>query len=493
MRNSYSVIPKKTSSTFSLKRFAVCTSIMATCAFSSMSVQAAEPVAKAVTQTAPEVSALELAYKKEFTFLKAQKNDLQKRLTSLLQDTNKQFDTEKSRLIELEKNVLGSNGRVEINKSLLLDTQRLIEANEDIQQVFEATFLQADVALEKYQGSLENDKTFQSLNDGQKVSELFKRSQKLLKKLSSVTIKNGDFHLLDGSKVGGDIIHFGNVARFGISMSPSNEVQGGMLAPAGEGLFKLWEQDNAPLGLETAKALHQGEIPATLEMFLIENPQAAVQAQKEKTVMDILKSGGIIGMIIVAFGIAALLMVLARALFLRRASHASSGVLAAVRPAIEEGDINKAMDISRQFDGATSRVVRATVRNLDRDREHLEDIVSESILHESEHLDRFGTTILVLASVSPLMGLLGTVTGMITTFDVITEFGTGDPKMLSGGISEALVTTELGLIVAIPAVLLGNLLSGWAIRIKNDMELGALHLINVFKQKQDQVPDKEAA
>jgi len=82
---------------------------------------------------------------------------------------------------------------------------------------------------------------------------------------------------------------------------------------------------------------------------------------------------------------------------------------------------------------------------------------------------------------------------MIATFDVITEFGTGDPKMLSGGISEALVTTELGLIVAIPAVLLGNLLSGWAERIKNDMELGALHLINLFKDKEERAKKTEAA
>ena len=94
--------------------------------------------------------------------------------------------------------------------------------------------------------------------------------------------------------------------------------------------------------------------------------------------------------------------------------------------------------------------------------------------------DRFGALIIVIAAVSPLLGLLGTVTGMIATFDVITEFGTGDPKLLSGGISIALVTTELGLIVAIPMLLFGNLLSGWAERIKDDMEQAALRVINQF-------------
>jgi biopolymer transport protein ExbB len=79
-----------------------------------------------------------------------------------------------------------------------------------------------------------------------------------------------------------------------------------------------------------------------------------------------------------------------------------------------------------------------------------------------------------------LLGLLGTVTGMISTFDVITEFGTGDPKLLSGGISIALVTTQLGLAVAIPLLLVGNVLSGWAERIMDDMEKVALRVINHY-------------
>jgi biopolymer transport protein ExbB len=69
---------------------------------------------------------------------------------------------------------------------------------------------------------------------------------------------------------------------------------------------------------------------------------------------------------------------------------------------------------------------------------------------------------------------------MISTFDVITEFGTGDPKLLSGGISIALVTTKLGLTVAIPALLVGSLLSAWARNIKRDMEHAALSVTNVF-------------
>jgi biopolymer transport protein ExbB len=73
---------------------------------------------------------------------------------------------------------------------------------------------------------------------------------------------------------------------------------------------------------------------------------------------------------------------------------------------------------------------------------------------------------------------------MISTFDIITEFGTGDPKLLSGGISVALVTTQLGLAVAIPALILGNLLSGWSNRIKDEMEKAALNVINIYDAPQ---------
>jgi biopolymer transport protein ExbB len=454
----------------------------------SPAVMAVEQQDNIKAKSVAQVSAIELAYKKEFAFLEAQKRDLQTRLTRLLQGSNDEFDAQKNSISILEGQVIARSQSVDLKKNLLLDAERIVQASEDNQEMFNSTFMQADATLEPYAGSLESDKTFQDLSDGNKVIELFTRANKVIKDLSSVRIEQGDFHVLDGSKVNGDVVYFGNVARFGITEEAS-----GALAPAGEGLFKLWSVNDNLVGEETAKTLLAGEQPSTLDLFLIENTNVAVQEQKEKTIIDVLKSGGVIGYIIVAFGIVALFMVLARAMFLRKASQSSQEVMNAVRPAVQQGDIPAAISACKALsknnrDGATSRVVQATIRNIDRDREHIEDIVSESILHESEHLDRFGMTILVLAAVSPLMGLLGTVTGMIATFDVITEFGTGDPKMLSGGISEALVTTELGLIVAIPAVLLGNLLSGWAERIKNDMELGALHLINVFKEKEDKAP-----
>jgi biopolymer transport protein ExbB len=93
------------------------------------------------------------------------------------------------------------------------------------------------------------------------------------------------------------------------------------------------------------------------------------------------------------------------------------------------------------------------------DPEALELKLDQAVISEAEHLDRLVWLVRVVSVVAPLLGLLGTVTGMIQTFQAITLFGAGDPKMMAGGISEALVTTMLGLITAAPLVLLHAFLS----------------------------------
>jgi biopolymer transport protein ExbB len=100
------------------------------------------------------------------------------------------------------------------------------------------------------------------------------------------------------------------------------------------------------------------------------------------------------------------------------------------------------------------RVLAVYEENRSADIETLELKLDEAILRESARLDRFLWAIKVVSVVAPLMGLLGTVTGMIRVFTTITLVGTGDPKMMASGISEALVTTMLGLFVAIPLVLI---------------------------------------
>ena len=113
-------------------------------------------------------------------------------------------------------------------------------------------------------------------------------------------------------------------------------------------------------------------------------------------------------------------------------------------------------------DNALGRILSVFNQNQAIDPESLELKIDEAILREVPKLEKFHSIIKVFAAVAPLLGLLGTVVGMIVTFQALTLFGTGDPKLMAGGISQALVTTMLGLIVAIPLVFLHSVLTSWS-------------------------------
>ncbi len=100
------------------------------------------------------------------------------------------------------------------------------------------------------------------------------------------------------------------------------------------------------------------------------------------------------------------------------------------------------------------RIYASALVNRKRSRDVIKEAVEDTGRHVVHDLERFLNTLGTIAGISPLLGLLGTVIGMILTFQAITLFGTGDPKTMAGGISQALVTTVLGLVVAIPTTLL---------------------------------------
>lgn len=129
-------------------------------------------------------------------------------------------------------------------------------------------------------------------------------------------------------------------------------------------------------------------------------------------------------------------------------------------------------------DNPLGRMLRIYEDNKDVDTETLEVRLGEAILEERPKVDRFVGLIKVIATVAPLMGLMGTVIGMIATFQAITLFGTGDPKTMAGGISQALVTTVLGLTVAIPTVLLHAIVSSRAAAVVNTLKHQTAGLIS---------------
>jgi biopolymer transport protein ExbB len=430
----------------------------------------AEATADEPGQVTEQPPSLEQAYQKEFAFLQGQKRDLERRIAEFRERAEQERRQLESDIAALESEVVELGSRAERLDEQVFESERSVEAARDNVNLLANTFLQAEATLDDWQApALEGDEVPRA----EDLASMFSAGIAQLSEAASVRRGEGEFFLDDGTRVSGQLVHVGRIATYGIS-----DRGAGALAPAGEGELKLWNEDSAA----AARALANGERVTPLPIFVYETLNAEVEQRAAKGVFQTISDGGVIGWIIFFLGLLALVLVLLRAGFLWRAGTATTKVLDDLSGHIRRGDKEAALSVLQKRKGATARVVATAIRNLDRDRQHLEDIISESILHESSHLNRFGSFIMVIAAVSPLLGLLGTVTGMISTFDVITEFGTGDPKLLSGGISIALVTTELGLIVAIPTLLMGNLLSGWAERIKDDMEKAALRVSNQYDE-----------
>lgn len=158
-----------------------------------------------------------------------------------------------------------------------------------------------------------------------------------------------------------------------------------------------------------------------------------------------IQQGGLVGYVILGVLFVGVLITLERFFTLGRTSQK-------VRAQMKSAQIKE--------DNPLGQIMSIYENNKNKDLESLELKIDEAIMKSTGSLDRGIPTIKILAAVAPLLGLLGTVTGMIGTFQAITLFGTGDPKLMAGGISQALVTTVLGLVAAIPLVLLHSLVSG---------------------------------
>lgn len=456
---------------------------------SSVAQDSSTPVPSAKPDAAPESAVqspenqakqqiinLETAYKREYAFLEAQKRELAERLRRYQASTQGEVQKLNSQISVLERGSVDRSARIDQLNAQLSEVERTGAAINERSDSLEITYSQAEAALKNHDIDFPASLKDTQGNDAAKVDYLFKQALSLIHRLGAIQARTGEFFLENGKQVQGKMIQLGNIAAYGVSEEGS-----GSLVPAGGGAFKIWKEPSA----DTALALSNDQQPDLLKLFLFESRTTAIDESPEKTILGIINSGGIIGWIIVSLGAFAGLLVLIRAYLLQSNSANTKQLSDQVIQQVIDGDIDAARKRCNEGSSAISRVLSNTLLHLKDDRDHMESVVHEAILQESSPLDRFGSAILVIASVSPLLGLLGTVTGMIATFDVITEFGTGDPKLLSGGISIALVTTKLGLIIAIPALLMGSLLSAWARNIKRDMEHAALRVTNVFLGKPD--------
>jgi biopolymer transport protein ExbB len=256
----------------------------------------------------------------------------------------------------------------------------------------------------------------------------------------------------------------GKVVRFNRSVIMSNGdqreidlVRVGVFNLVGEGQYFQYSADTGSVAelprqpqqskfVDSAAALYEAG-PGDKVVFAVDPTRGQILSllMDTPTFREQVDQGGTVGYVIVALGIVSLLLALSRLLALSVMSAKVSSQLKNAEP---------------NTNNPLGRVLKVAKDNEDTDRETLELKLSEAIFKERPALESGLAFLKIISVVAPLMGLLGTVTGMINTFQAITLFGTGDPKLMAGGISQDTATTVEGLVVAIPTVLLHTIVSG---------------------------------
>lgn len=198
----------------------------------------------------------------------------------------------------------------------------------------------------------------------------------------------------------------------------------------------------------------------------------------EKGIWAWFMKGGPVMIPLGGVALAIFILVSERLLFFKREWTDPDLLMEPVTNSLRKGQAAEALKLCKTTPGPVARMLAAGLEQQQKGKRIVEETLNQQQREGIPKFEKYLSVIGVMAGVAPLLGLLGTVSGMINTFRVITYHGAADPRLLAGGISEALITTQFGLIIAVPALLLHNYLSNKADRVAADMQKSAGKLIN---------------
>jgi biopolymer transport protein ExbB len=196
--------------------------------------------------------------------------------------------------------------------------------------------------------------------------------------------------------------------------------------------------------------------------------------------IDLLVAGGWVMPLIVACSVVALSISIERYIALDRSKVAPPHLLATVWRDLKQGELNAQKLAQLRTNSPLGAILAAGIANRGQGRDVMKESISEAASHVVHDLEKYLNSLGTVAAIAPLLGLLGTVVGMIDVFTQITTVGTGNANALAGGISEALLTTAAGLIVAIPALVMHRYYTGLIDTIVVDLEREAIKLVDAI-------------
>ncbi len=273
----------------------------------------------------------------------------------------------------------------------------------------------------------------------------------------------------------GKIVSFGPVAWFA-SVSGDAASSGAVVVDKASRNANLVDAGNTDIARLVA-----GE-EVSLEMDLT-GGKARALASISNTPLALFSKGGAWIWPIIAVALVSLVCAVMKFLQLSKIKNPQVGWLSGLLEVVRAGNADAAMSACDGVQHPIGAVMKNALSGVHKGADVVEEIVYEQMIDVQTSLQKWLPFIAVTAAIAPLLGLLGTVSGMITTFNGLSVVGTGDPKLLSGGISEALVTTLFGLVVAIPALILHSLLSRRSQGIIQTTEKIGLTVVNCIRKK----------
>jgi len=335
-------------------------------------------------------------------------------------------------------------------------------------------------AFDPHQGDrlklLADKATFPGMDDIKYMVDLFFKE---VQHSGEVRVETGTLINRSGEEISGNILVVGN---FTAAYKASREV----------GFLNYSSQDRRLFALSK---LPPYRIKKKIKQYMagisedvpidVSRGGALTQLTRRLSLFEQIPKGGPIVWPIIGILVLALMIITERLIFLAKKNMDTEHFMNTVNGLVLHDNWEGCRSLCDQYkEKPLSHVILAGANFKDMEREDMESAIQETILREIPPLERFLSTLGMLAAISPLLGLLGTVTGMINTFHVITYYGTGDPRMMSGGISEALVTTMLGLMVAIPIMFSHTLLTRRVENMIGELEEKAVSFINsVYKSR----------
>jgi len=434
--------------------------------------QVESSVKRDLDEAIAELNAVRETIKDEKIPLAEQANELEGELRQKRRDVERiqrLKDNASVDLDRLEDNVKGRREQIDYMSNLVAEYGRSFEVRLDLSE------------------AQSMKETFDKFNDVGNDAELGK-AEKLSEQISIISTSLERLNNLIGgySFEGQAVTEEGNYEKGSfvivgpsVYFASSSSDIAGLAIPSGS-----LEPSIYSLGVESDKLIKDlvtmGEGSAPMDATL---GDALAIKKEEESILEHIQSGGIWIYPILGFAVASLLTALFKAFEIYSVKMPAPGSLHKILEPLNDGDIEEAKKQAATVPGPAGKMLVDAVAHSDESKELIEEVMYEKMIEVQPKLERLLPFIAVTAATAPLMGLLGTVTGMINTFKLITIFGTGDAKSLSGGISEALVTTEFGLIVAIPSLILHSLLSRRSQGVLASMERIAVAFVNGLNRK----------